>query len=397
MPIGRIGFNEFPKYGSSMQDNLLRALQAYQSRKMFPEQLQAAQLGNQQTQQMMPLQQALAELKNRQMDLGNRRLESELPYAGELARAGAAYKSAMANYLSSPNQSLKGLSALGKTYIEPHVLAPILNRQQAMHGMPQGIPEEMAMGPMGQEQAQQPLPPIAMEPEGKFEYRPEDYAFEDKATGRREGPGGVPIQQGSPNPGGSMADYYQLNRQKLTSDTQARNRNLFATNIEKTISYIDPEALTQFGGLKGQVKLQREKALASVGKESEAYDKYVESLNAVKLMTKQMRQFYGDSIQPHVQENLEKLNNPSTWSTNPRLARRLFDQTKDILENELGTYRQALRSPQAYQQTGMMGGRQAARGSGGMVEVISPEGKILRGPSDKIEEFLKAHQGYKRK
>jgi len=170
-----------------------------------------------------------------------------------------------------------------------------------------------------------------------------------------------------------------------------------ATNIEKTISYIDPEALTQFGGLKGQIKLQREKALASVGKESGSYDKYVESLNAVKLMTKQMRQFYGDSIQPHVQENLEKLNNPSTWSTNPKLARRIFDQTKDILENELGTYRQALRSPQAYQQTSMMGGKQAARGTGSMVEVISPEGKILRGPSDKIEEFLKAHQGYKRK
>jgi len=249
--------------------------------------------------------------------LATQKSQAELPYAGEMAKATTAYKIAMAKYLSSPNQALKYMSNLGKSYVEPGIVDAILQSRGIKNTQPgQGFeynPPEMNQGQQGQQEQ--------------------------------------PQQQGDQP--GSINDVYSLERQKMTSDAQARNRNLFATNIEKTLSYIDPKALTQYGGGLGSVEKWGQKGLSSIGKESKNYDNYRASLDAVKLLTKQIRQFYGDSIQPTVQENLEALNNPATWSVNPKLAERLFHQTTDILKNELGTYRSALRTPKAYEETQM--------------------------------------------
>lgn len=241
-------------------------------------------------------------------ELEGKKAEAELPYAGQMAKSTAAYKEAMAKYLMMPNQQLRHLSGLGKTFIEPAVIDAIL----ASRGVKNTSPGQ------------------------GFEYTPSnDHTMDNTGMDQARSES-------------SINDAYNLQRLKQTTDTDTRKRNLFATNIDKTISYINPQALTQYGGIKGQWNKGIETIKSAFGKESPQYDEYVKSANAVKLLTKQIRQFYGDSIQPSVQENLEKLNNPSTWSNNPQLAKQLLEQTMDILGNELGTYREALQSPAVY-------------------------------------------------
>lgn len=154
-----------------------------------------------------------------------------------------------------------------------------------------------------------------------------------------------------PLPGGAqeLSGVYDLLRQKDTTDVDTRKRNLFATNIEKTLEQINPSDLTQYAGFTGGLNKLTQQGLASIGHESEAYDKYQNALQAVEFLTSQVRQFYGDSIQPSMLERLNKLANPSTWTSNPKLAQSMFDITKTILGTELQTYRDALKSTAPYQ------------------------------------------------
>lgn len=139
-----------------------------------------------------------------------------------------------------------------------------------------------------------------------------------------------------------------LQAQKGTTDPVARQKNLFAANIEKTLGMVNPQDLTQYAGISGQGELTGQKLLAGLNKESPAYDNYLKSSQAADLLAHQVRQFYGDSIQPSMMENLQKLTDPSEWSNNPKLATQLFNQTKTILQNEMGTYRQAMQSTAPY-------------------------------------------------
>jgi hypothetical protein len=246
----------------------------------------------------------------------------EAKYAPLTAQTTADYKAAMAQYLRNPNQALKGLTPLGKSFLEPSVIKATLARQGT------NISDQDAA-------------------QAANLYNSQQY----NNSGTDESDQGSPNPSPAPNPPSSDAitNAYNLLRQKQTTDVQTRNRTLFATNIEKTINYIDPDALTQYGGFQGTLQKGAQSVKSAFGSESPDYDKYITSSNAVKLLTKQIRQFYGDSIQPQVQANLEILNNPATLSNNPKLAKEVLNQTLSILKNETQTYRSALKSTEPYQ------------------------------------------------
>lgn len=143
-----------------------------------------------------------------------------------------------------------------------------------------------------------------------------------------------------------------LKLQKSLTDATARQKNLYATNIDKTLNQINPDDLTQYAGFQGNLQRLGQAGLASAGKESKSYDNYLTSLNAANLLATQVRQFYGDSIQPSMIKRLEDLTNPSTWTNNPTVAKNLFNKTKQILGQETGTYRQAMQSTAPYQVQG---------------------------------------------
>lgn len=148
-----------------------------------------------------------------------------------------------------------------------------------------------------------------------------------------------------------LLDQYELMQQKTISNPKVAERTLFAKNIDKTLENIDIDALTQYGGAQGTFKKTKEEAKAIFGQESEEYRKHVESIAAAKLLAKQMRQFYGDSISPSVKEDLEMLTNPASWKNNPEIAKRAFNRIKTILEQEQETFREGLKSTKPYQKS----------------------------------------------
>jgi hypothetical protein len=161
-------------------------------------------------------------------------------------------------------------------------------------------------------------------------------------------PTGQAWSQAAPASASELAGGYQLLRQKGQTDAQARARNLNASNIDKTISMIDPDALTKYSGLKGTVQKGIEAAKTPLGKESGDYRNYKKSMQKAELLATQVRQFYGDSIQPVMIERLERLTNPSTWKSNPELAKAMYLELVKVLKAETGTYRQAMKSTKPY-------------------------------------------------
>lgn len=138
-----------------------------------------------------------------------------------------------------------------------------------------------------------------------------------------------------------MRNAYHAKITKERSDVDTRKRLNFAENIDKTFDNIDVNALTQYGGLQGNISKKLNEGLAVTGKESKAYRDYQKSLVGAQTLAKQVRQFYGDSITPQIQEGLKQLTNPASWTNNPRIAKQNFEQFKKILKSETQTYRNA--------------------------------------------------------
>ncbi len=154
------------------------------------------------------------------------------------------------------------------------------------------------------------------------------------------------LHQISPERQMELSGQYALTKQKASTDADTRKKVLFASNIDKTINAIDVKDLTKYAGIEGGLKLKQEEAKAATnpGSESESFKRYSEASNKAQLLAKQVRQFYGDSIQPSMLQQLQKLSNPATWKTNPELATRLFKSFTGLLKQETGTYRGALRN-----------------------------------------------------
>lgn len=151
----------------------------------------------------------------------------------------------------------------------------------------------------------------------------------------------VPI---APEQQKKFADEYALKGLKEVTDTNFRNKAAFARNIDKTIESIDIDALTRYAGAPGQVKLIMESLAAPFGMESKDYQDYQQAMKGAQLLAKQIRQFYGDSIQPNMVEKIENMTSPATWRNNPELAKNSFNTLADILKKETKTYTGSLKS-----------------------------------------------------
>src|SRR3990167_3964137 len=183
----------------------------------------------------------------------------------------------------------------------------------------------------------------ALSPFGKLQREEEDVmAGYEPGTNRQV--------QISPDRQEELTGQYQLLRQKSATDADTRKRNLLATNVEKTVDLINPKHLAAFSGIKGSAKFKSEqaKSVMAPGSESQEFQDYMEAANKAQLLAHQVRQFYGDSIQPAMLAKLEKLANPSTWNTSPQMAENLFNSFTDLLDQEMKTYRHALKSTDVF-------------------------------------------------
>lgn len=147
----------------------------------------------------------------------------------------------------------------------------------------------------------------------------------------------------SPEEQDLLLNRYDLQQQKIISDVDTRKRALFASNIDKTLGSINVNDLTQYAGLAGKLEEKLATGQALTGQENKKYEDYQKALVGAKLLSKQVRQFYGDSITPQVQEKLNELTNPATWKNNPKIAKSNFEAFANILRKETQTYRNALK------------------------------------------------------
>lgn len=145
--------------------------------------------------------------------------------------------------------------------------------------------------------------------------------------------------------------YSQLNQLEMVkqgSDAKTRDRALFAKNIEKTIDSTNLEDLTRYSGAKGAAQLKYQQGLDAIGLSDESYKKYEEAKTAADLEAKEIRQFFGDSITPFMNEQLKHLTNPTGLGTSPETAMRKMKKVRDTIKKQLGTYQGALKNADEY-------------------------------------------------
>lgn len=310
-------------------------------------------------------------MDTRNRALQNQMLNAQMPYAGQMAQADLGLKQAQVPYMESQtalNQAT--LPYMGYKFMAPMMMAQARMAQVGISNSnafrqwtqtPEGA-QYVAQNP----QMAQTIANAMQNSAGMINGNYSNPASYPTLPGTTPGMQGAPITPDQVNqlrsmvqpsiPLGSIQDTAALQAMKKSTDASARQKNLYATNIEKTMDQIDPDALTQYAGTLGTAQRYGQMALASTGNESQNYDNYIKSLNAANLMATQVRQFYGDSIQPSMIQRLESLTSPSTWANNPALAKAQFEQTKQILSQEMGTYRQAMKGAGVYQgQTGQSG------------------------------------------
>ncbi|HWY34739.1 MAG TPA: hypothetical protein VNX68_08835 [Nitrosopumilaceae archaeon] len=143
---------------------------------------------------------------------------------------------------------------------------------------------------------------------------------------------------------------YDLKDLKDTTDSGVRQRILYSKNMEKTLNNLNVDDLTSYSGIKGSAELLKDEAFSQTGNIPPRYLKYKQSLTAADTLAKQVRQFYGDSITPGVQEGLKQLTNPTTWREHPKVAKERFNAFKKILLTEAKTFTDAAHSANIYKE-----------------------------------------------
>ena len=132
---------------------------------------------------------------------------------------------------------------------------------------------------------------------------------------------------------------------KKTTDAAIRNKIPFAENVKITMDSIDPDALVQYSGPQGTVKLGADTLRAAMGNPSPEFSEYQRAITGASTLSKQLRQFWGDSIQPAALEKIDQLTNPSHWLKNPAIAKQQFMQLKNITDQELASFTRHGTSP----------------------------------------------------
>lgn len=132
---------------------------------------------------------------------------------------------------------------------------------------------------------------------------------------------------------------------KGTTDSAIRAKIPYAENVKITMDSINPQALVQYSGPQGTVKYGIDTLKAAMGNPTPEFMAYQEALTSAKTLSKQLRQFWGDSIQPAATDKIDQLTNPSHWLKDPKVALQQYNQLKKITDQELQTFKTAGTSP----------------------------------------------------
>jgi hypothetical protein len=130
-------------------------------------------------------------------------------------------------------------------------------------------------------------------------------------------------------------------RKIKSTDSNARQKELVAENLDQTGDLINIDELVKFSGLQGGIQKKIEESKSLTGKESEAYRKFQENLVRAEVWADQIRNYFGGSVSPSMTKRLEELTNPTAWTRSPETAKRNVLALKELLKIESQTYKKA--------------------------------------------------------
>ena len=144
---------------------------------------------------------------------------------------------------------------------------------------------------------------------------------------------------------------------KSTNTASNLNKIQFGSQVEQSLSNMMPfePAMEYYTGPKGRAQLISDKAKVMAGfPATPEYNAYIAYQNHAEQAAKQMRQYWGDSIQPKNLESLSILTDPSAWDKDPSSVRAALNSTISNFNSELEQRRKAAQGPSIYQsgQTG---------------------------------------------
>lgn len=153
----------------------------------------------------------------------------------------------------------------------------------------------------------------------------------------------------SPDKANDAANAYELIRQKRATDPKNREAVLKAKQVETTLNAVDFNAVKDYFGPKGRIKLANDFASSMAGKTSPQYEKYVRfSTVQAPEVAKQMRAYFIDSVQPQVAEKYEALIVPEFWKNNPERAMIQFDEFVNLFKRDSAIRIKAMKDSSVY-------------------------------------------------
>lgn len=195
---------------------------------------------------------------------------------------------------------------------------------------------------------------------------------------------------------------------KSVSDEDLRKRIRYARNLDTTLHNIDPEKAFKYsGGLGGIAKKLQQGRSALTGREDKEYREFEENLSKLKLAAKQASQFFDVGAAQALQEGVEELLNPNTWTKSPEVAMAKYNAIVNLFKQEYDNLIKQGIDPSAYgftygDESGSFSGpvnveqfgnaisnnsNQPAIESGKLIG-ITPDGRRVVVPANKIDEFI---------
>lgn len=193
----------------------------------------------------------------------------------------------------------------------------------------------------------------------------------------------------------TSANQYTLKNIKTNVPASVLSKDLYATNIDKTLASINIKDLTYYNNPVGYLKLKYEQGQDALGlPTSKEYEKYKEAEGAFDFLANQIRQFYGDSIQPSAMAEKVKKLDPRAGFKSAKTAETRFNSQKKLLKNELQTYRDATKDTDVYagesaKNESIVEGQAAPEGN---VWMMTPEGEKVPVHKSNVNHAIKEYK-----
>jgi len=201
---------------------------------------------------------------------------------------------------------------------------------------PQAIPQQAAMG--------QSMPTLgaaqAMAPQQQLQQAPQPAISLGDVTNPK------PSARSS-----EMAEQFKNKILKDTTTSQNLNKIQFGAQVEQTFENMRPyeKYMEHYTGISGRTRLAKDTIEAQkTGRASPELIGYQQYMAHATSAARQMRQYWGDSIQPEAMKEIDALANPASWFTTPEMARATLNATMSNFNSELRQRRSAAKSSDLY-------------------------------------------------